>query len=135
VLASGGSQRWETHCLVTHDGFATPAEDILLATTPVDAATFAFNPYIGDYDDLQAQRDQFFGIFFAHNLPGHAKFPPVVRYQRNANFVTKQLLTLGRRPWRIRSIRSTLTPSGKMRRERRSASIAAPNTNPPESAD
>ena len=104
VPASGGTQRWETHCLTTRDGWATPAQDILLATTPVDAATFTFNPYIGDYDDLQAHRDQFFGIFSAHNLPDHANFPHGVRYQRNANFATKQLLTLGGAPTVANSI-------------------------------
>jgi hypothetical protein len=104
VLASGGTQRWETHCLTTRDGWATPAQDILLATTPVDGATFTFNPYIGDYDDLQAHRDQFFGIFSAHNLPDRANFPHGVRYQRNANFATKQLLTLGGAPTVANSI-------------------------------
>ncbi len=104
VPGSGGTQRWETHCLITDDGWATPAQDILLATTAVDAATFTFNPYIGDYDDLQAHRDQFFGIFSAHNLPDLANFPHGVRYQRNANFATKQLLTLGGAPTVANSI-------------------------------
>ncbi len=91
---SGGSQRWETHVQITRNAWKTPARDILLANTPVDSATYQFDPYIGDYADLQAVGRDFYGIFSAHNRPDHGNFPHGVVYRRNANFVTKQLLNV-----------------------------------------
>jgi hypothetical protein len=88
------TQRWETHVQVSRDAWTTPAEDILLANTPVDNATYVFDPYIGDYADLQALGYDFYGIFSAHNVPDMANFPHGVHYQRNANFVSKQLLNV-----------------------------------------
>ena len=92
LVGPGGAQRWETHVQVTRDGWATPAEDIVLATNPVDNATYVFDPYLGDYDDLQALDEDFYGIFSAHNQPDRVNFPHGVRYQRNADFVAHQLL-------------------------------------------
>ena len=66
----------------------------MLATTPVDGATFAFDPYIGDYADLQAVGEAFYGIFSAHNVPDLANFPHGVHYQRKADFGTHQLLAV-----------------------------------------
>jgi hypothetical protein len=86
------SQRWETHVQVSRNAWTTPAEDIVLASTPVDNATYQFDPYIGDYDDLQAVGHDFYGIFSAHNMPNLSNFPHGVVYQRNADFVTNQLL-------------------------------------------
>jgi|SRR5579883_122308 hypothetical protein len=94
ATGSGATQRWETHVQVTRNAWKTPARDILLASTPVDNATYQYDPYIGDYADLQAVGRDFYGIFSAHNRPDHANFPHGVRYQRNANFVTKQLLNV-----------------------------------------
>lgn len=88
------AQRWQTHVQVSRDAWEGPAEDILLADTPVDSATYVFDPYIGDYADLQALGHDFYGIFSAHNLPDIANFPHGVNYQRNANFVSKQLLNV-----------------------------------------
>jgi hypothetical protein len=65
-----------------------------VANTPVDNATYVYDSYIGDYADLQALGHDFYGIFSAHNLPDVANFPHGVNYQRNANFVTKQLLNV-----------------------------------------
>jgi hypothetical protein len=92
VLAGGGSQRWETHVQTTHNGWATPAEDILLASTPDDGSIHTWDPYIGDYADLQAVNRDFYGIFSADNVPILSNFPHGVRYQRNADFSTNQLL-------------------------------------------
>jgi hypothetical protein len=92
AVTSGGAQRWETHVQVTHDAWATPAEDIILANTPVDNATYIYDPYIGDYADLQALGQEFYGIFSAHNFPDQGNFPHGVHYQRNANFGTNTLL-------------------------------------------
>ncbi len=94
VVTSGGAQRWESHVQVTHDAWGTPAEDIILANTPVDNATYVYDPYIGDYADLQAVGEEFYGIFSAHNFPDKGNFPHGVHYQRNANFATNQLFDL-----------------------------------------
>ncbi len=72
-----------------------------------------FDPYIGDYDDLQAVGDDLYGIFSAHNQPDKANFPHGVRYQRNSNFVAHQLLDVnGVSQSRIRSIPSSSTSAG-----------------------
>ncbi|MGA7849962.1 MAG: hypothetical protein WCA13_12720 [Terriglobales bacterium] len=94
AVGSSGSLRWETHLQVTHDAWSTPAEDIILANTPVDSATYVYDPYIGDYADLQAVDHEFHGIFSAHNFPDMANFPHGVQYQRNADFATHQLFDL-----------------------------------------
>jgi hypothetical protein len=87
-----GIQRWQTHIQATHDAWATPAEDFLLADTPEDPATYPnWDPHLGDYADLQAQGNEFYGIFSTNNVPDMANFPHGVRYQRNADFSGKQL--------------------------------------------
>ena len=92
VPAGGGSQRWETHVQITRHGWASPAEDILLASTPNDVSTYAgWDPYLGDYADLQAVERDFYGIFSADNVPVLSNFPHGVRYQRNADFATNTL--------------------------------------------
>lgn len=86
--------RWETHVQITPDGWASPAEDILLANTPDDGSIKSFDPFIGDYADLQAVHGDFYGIFSADNFPDLANFPHGVRYQRNVDFNTKTLLNV-----------------------------------------
>ena len=44
--------------------------------------------------NLVAVGQTFFGIFSANNKPDMANFPNGVRYQRNANFVTRTLLNV-----------------------------------------
>ena len=49
------------------------------------------DPYIGDYQDLEARGNRFFGVFSASNDPDPAHFPQGVFYQRrffNGSFVT-----------------------------------------------
>ncbi|HUA84179.1 MAG TPA: hypothetical protein VMB85_10000 [Bryobacteraceae bacterium] len=92
LVTSGGAQRWQTHVQVTQDGWATPADDFLLANTPEDPATYPlWDPHLGDYADLQAHGDEFYGIFSTNNYPDLANFPHGVHYQRNADFAGKQL--------------------------------------------
>jgi hypothetical protein len=87
-----GVNRWRTHIQVTHDAWKTPAEDILLADTPEDPATYPlWDPHLGDYIDLQVHGRDFYGIFSTNNTPDRANFPQGVRYQRNADFTGKQL--------------------------------------------
>jgi len=92
VTGSGGTQRWQTHVRISHDAWASAAEDILLADTPEDPATYPnWDPHLGDYADLQAHGHEFYGIFSTNNVPDMANFPHGVRYQRNADFTGKQL--------------------------------------------
>lgn len=92
VTGSGGAQRWQTHVQVTHDAWASPAENILLADTAEDPATYPnWDPHLGDYADLQSDGSEFYGIFSASNFPDMANFPHGVHYQRNADFTGKQL--------------------------------------------
>jgi hypothetical protein len=84
-LTGPGGTRWEHHVQFTHNG--VDWDDVLLANT---AAT----NWTGDYNFLQAHGRDFYGTFATDNTPDLANFPHGVRYQRNVNFATKQLLDL-----------------------------------------
>jgi hypothetical protein len=83
------AQRWEHHVQFTRNG--VDWYDVLLANT---AAT----NWTGDYNGLQAHGRDFYGTFATDNTPDLANFPHGVRYQRNVNFTTKQLLDLANNP-------------------------------------
>jgi hypothetical protein len=84
-------QAWFTHFERTSDAFAT-IDDLILAQTIANVPAVTFLPYIGDYVHLMTVGQDFYGIFSGNNTPDPANFPNGVRYQRNANFVTKTLL-------------------------------------------
>jgi hypothetical protein len=92
VTGTESQQRWVTHLERTDDGFAT-VQDLVLATVPANTPAVSFLPYIGDYVHLMAIGRDFYGIFSANNSPDLSNFPNSVIYQRNANFVTKTLLS------------------------------------------
>jgi len=83
LTGPGGAQRWEEHIQFTRNG--VDWHDVLLANT---AAT----NWTGDYSGLQALERDFYGAFALDNTPDLSNFPHGVRYQRNVNFATKQLL-------------------------------------------
>jgi hypothetical protein len=89
---SGG--RWVTHLEQTRDGFSS-IKDTVLADVPGNVPSYVFLPYIGDYNYLLAVGGRFRGIFSACNKPDRGNFPSGVKYQRKANFFTRQLLDLG----------------------------------------
>ena len=93
VTGSGVIQGWVTHFERTTDAFAT-VDDLVLAQAIANLPPVTFLPYIGDYVHLMAVGPDFYGIFSANNTPDPAAFPNGVRYQRNADFVTKTLLAL-----------------------------------------
>jgi hypothetical protein len=93
TLTTGGT-RWETHCEISNNGFATAPTPIVLANTPSATPVATFHPYLGDYIYLTAIGTTFYGIFSANNTPDNANFPNGVKYQRNANFTTHQLLNV-----------------------------------------
>jgi hypothetical protein len=82
--------RWATHLVQSHNGFAT-VQDIILANVPADAPTEQFLPYLGDYDYLLSVGNEFRGVFCANNTPDLANFPQGVTYQRAADFSKKRL--------------------------------------------
>jgi hypothetical protein len=93
LVGPSGSQRWESHLQLSTDR-GHHWDDHLLATVAANAPAKAFDPYIGDYANLVAREDDFYGIFCANNTPDLANFPHGVRFQRNHDFATKQLLDL-----------------------------------------
>jgi len=113
-FVAAATQRWETHVQVSRDAWRRPAEDILLANTPVDGATYVFDPYIGDYADLQALGHDFYGIFSAHNLPDIANFPTesVISVTRTSS-PTSCSMSMAPRQWPTRSILSSHISGGK----------------------
>jgi hypothetical protein len=92
IKGTGASQRWETHLRRSKDGVNW--SDLVLSNTPATSPVKTFDPYLGDYDHLVADRKDFCGVFCANNTPDLSNFPNGVIYQRNANFITRQLLKL-----------------------------------------
>ena len=88
----GTGNRWRTHFEMSSDGFATAPTDLTLADVPDQNGTYGGNNPIGDYANVVAMGKDFYGIFSANNTPDNANFPNGVNYQRNADFVAKQLL-------------------------------------------
>jgi len=82
--------RWVTHVVQSHNGFAT-VQDVVLASVPADAPTEQFLPYLGDYDYLLSVGNEFRGVFCANNTPDLGNFPQGVTYQRAADFSKKRL--------------------------------------------
>lgn len=70
----------ETHFLQTRSN-----EEVLATFASGAPALGGFNPYIGDYQDLEAVGKNFYGTFSASNNPNPANFPQGVYYQRNVN--------------------------------------------------
>ena len=97
VTGTAGSQRWENRVQHSAD-HGHHWHDILLATMPANTPAKTFDPYIGDYAMMVAWGEDFYGIFCANNTPDLANFPHGVRYQRNADFATHQLLDLSGNP-------------------------------------
>jgi hypothetical protein len=86
----GPAQQWLTKFETTINGSTWTA--ITLAQTPANDPRKQFDPYLGDYDHLQAIGKTFYGIFSASNLPRKSNFPCGVTYQRNADWQSNTLL-------------------------------------------
>lgn len=85
--------RWETHFEWTKDNFQNH-EDFLLATVPDNNPPRSFLPYNGDYDQLLAIDQNFYGIFSTSNIPDRNNFPHDVTYQRVSDFNNQTLSDL-----------------------------------------
>ena len=81
---------WETHFQRTFNGGSTWS-DMLLAKFTDNIPVPTFQPYLGDYTDLVAVGNGFYGTFASGNTPDMANFPKGVSFQRNADFTTHQL--------------------------------------------
>jgi len=90
LTGTAPNRRWETR-FRRRAKTGTTFSDRLLANTPDNNPTPAFQPYIGDYTDTVAVGNVFYGIFSASNIPDNANFPLGVTYQRNANFTAHTL--------------------------------------------
>ena len=82
--------RWVTHLVQSHDGFAS-VQDTILANVPANTPPEQFLPYLGDYDYLLPVGNEFRGVFCANNTPDLGNFPQGVTYQRAADFGHKTL--------------------------------------------
>lgn len=92
LTGPAGSQQWETHLAFSED--AAHWNDVVLATVPADTPLLQFFPYIGDYANIMAVGDTFYGVFCANNTPSLLNFPQGVKYQRNHDFTTATLFNL-----------------------------------------
>jgi hypothetical protein len=71
---------WETHFLLTADNFAS-IRDFTLAKAPAQPADGNV-PYMGDYMDLMARGDTFYGVFSTVDDPALTEFPFGVQRSR-----------------------------------------------------
>src|SRR5258708_7494330 len=97
LTGPAGSQRFQSHFILSSDGSFSPASntDILLANVPTGAGPDygGANP-IGDYTGLMATGKTFYGVFSANNTPDTANFHASLSFPRNHNFVTHTLSDL-----------------------------------------
>jgi hypothetical protein len=96
LTGTAPNQRWETHLERSDDNFATPPTDLILHHAPdtVGHEQGRNDVPLGDYNQLLAVDQAFYGVFSGNNQPHNANFPYGVKYQRNANFATGKLLAL-----------------------------------------
>lgn len=83
LTGTGSKQRWETHLAFTEG--VLPWSDTVLAT--VLATNLSPNStYIGDYTNIMAVGDNFYGVFCAFNNPETQYWPQGVKFLRNHNY-------------------------------------------------
>jgi hypothetical protein len=88
---AGTAQRWVTKFLTSTDGFTTK-RSYVLSSTPARSPPPLMQPYIGDYEEVRAVGNTFYGVFSANNTPDTLNFPNGISFQRNVNLATKRLL-------------------------------------------
>jgi hypothetical protein len=93
LTGTAPNQRWETHLERTDDAFATHI-DLVLHHAPDNVRDASGAGPLGDYNQLLAVGQDFYGVFSGNNTPDRANFPHGVKYQRNADFTTRKLLAV-----------------------------------------
>jgi hypothetical protein len=83
--------RWVTRLYTSTNGFQS-RRSYLLATTQALSPLPLMQPYIGDYLELRAAGDHFYGVFSASNLPDTLDFPNGVAFQRPVNLQRNLLM-------------------------------------------
>jgi hypothetical protein len=95
LQGTGASQRWVTRLFTSRDGFQTK-RSYTLATVPSNVPTPVLQPYIGDYIELRAVGQNFYGVFSANNTPDTLNFPNGVTFERNVDLQRHLLLNAHR---------------------------------------
>lgn len=88
---TGAAARWFTHFRSTARGGATFTNDTLAIFNASLLNSSAISPALGDYMDMEAVGETFYGVFPSGNVPNNANFPRGVVFQRNASFGTQTL--------------------------------------------
>ncbi len=91
LIGTGSATTWQTHFRSAPLAGSLFTDDILSTFLDSDLSSSSISPSLGDYLDMQAVGNTFYGVFPASNRPVMANFPKSVTYQRNANFTTNQL--------------------------------------------
>jgi hypothetical protein len=94
LTGTGASARWETHFRLSNVTASSFTDDILSTFLDSDLAGSTISPSLGDYLDMEAVGNVFYGVFPASNRPINTNFPLTVTYRRNADFTTNQLRNL-----------------------------------------
>lgn len=91
LTGNGSTATWETHFRRAWVNGTSFTDEILSQFLDSDLAASPIRPELGDYLDMVAVGNSFFGVFPASNRPDYANFPQSVTYNRNADFTTKKL--------------------------------------------
>jgi hypothetical protein len=82
---ASGNPTLETHFVNTSNDFATSTDTTIMHMLDDSDAPFLFNPYLGDFNDLTAVGNTFYGGFTGNNHANgiEALYPQGVTFQRN----------------------------------------------------
>ena len=83
--------RWVTKLFTSQNGFRTK-RSYVLATTQAHEPIPIMQPYLGDYIEMRAWFDRFYGVFSASNHPDTTNFPNGIAFQRNVDLARRLLL-------------------------------------------
>ena len=93
LVKTNGGNRWRTHFVHSTDQFTNVTDTVLADVLDSDVGA-ATSVIIGDYSNLVAIGNDFYGVFSAYNEPDLSNFPVGVVYLRNHDFNTKRLLNI-----------------------------------------
>jgi hypothetical protein len=93
ISPENGQETWVTKLERTKNSFGD-TDTLTLATFPVAEVPTGNQPKLGDYLQLMAVGNDFYGIFSASNVPDLTRFPCGVTFQRHVDLKAKTLLGL-----------------------------------------
>jgi hypothetical protein len=85
LTGTGNNQRWETHLAFSQDALLW-SDTVLATVIAANYTPFDIYNFVGDYTNIMAVGNNFYGVFCAFNNPAAQYFPQGVTFQRNHNY-------------------------------------------------